>query len=64
MDYDPMYDAVYAHYGVEAVLTTIKGRAWITGVHQYFVDPSDPWPQGYVVSDTWGTTDTILQGSE
>lgn len=21
MDYDPMYDAVYAHYGVEAVLT-------------------------------------------
>src|SRR5690606_32799769 len=34
--------------GTEAVLTTIKGRAWITGLHQYFVDPSDPWPQGYV----------------
>jgi proline racemase len=47
--------------GVEAVLTTIKGRAWITGLHQYFVDPSDPWQQGYLVSDTWGVTNTVLQ---
>ena len=47
--------------GVEAVLTTIKGRAWITGIHQYFVDPSDPWQQGYLVSDTWGVTNTVLQ---
>ncbi|HEX7073597.1 MAG TPA: proline racemase family protein [Hyphomicrobiaceae bacterium] len=50
--------------GTPAVLTTIKGRAWITGIHEYFVDPSDPWPQGYVVSDTWGTTNTTLQPSE
>jgi proline racemase len=47
--------------GVEAVQTTIKGRAWITGLHQYFVDPSDPWQQGYLVSDTWGVTNTTLQ---
>jgi trans-L-3-hydroxyproline dehydratase len=26
----------------------------MTGLHQYFVDPDDPYPQGYVVSDTWG----------
>jgi proline racemase len=47
--------------GVPAVNTTIKGRAWITGLHQYFVDPTDPWPSGYVVSDTWGTSGTIHQ---
>jgi proline racemase len=47
--------------GTEAVQTTIKGRAWITGVHQYFVDPSDPWPEGYVVADTWGTSGTTTQ---
>jgi proline racemase len=48
--------------GVEAVLTTIKGRAWITGIHQYFVDPGDPWPEGYLVADTWGTSMTTRQG--
>ena len=49
--------------GTPAVHTTIKGRAWITGLHQYFIDPSDPWPHGYVVSDTWGTSLTMLQPS-
>ncbi len=48
--------------GVAAVHTSIKGRAWITGIHQYFVDPSDPWPEGYVVADTWGTSGTVKQG--
>ena len=40
--------------GKPAIIPAIKGRAWITGLHQYFVDPEDPYPQGYVVSDTWG----------
>ncbi|HHW2681366.1 TPA: hypothetical protein ACUUAY_005573, partial [Pseudomonas aeruginosa] len=21
--------------------------------HQYLLDPDDPWPQGYRLSDTW-----------
>jgi proline racemase len=37
-----------------AVLPEISGRAWITGIHQHMLDPSDPWPQGYRLSDTWG----------
>jgi trans-L-3-hydroxyproline dehydratase len=37
-----------------AILPEIAGRAWITGVHQHMLDPSDPWPEGYRVSDTWG----------
>lgn len=37
-----------------AVLTEIAGRAWITGTHQHMLDPADPWPRGYRLSDTWG----------
>lgn len=37
-----------------AIVPTVRGRAWMTGLHQYFVDPDDPYPQGYVISDTWG----------
>jgi len=37
-----------------AVLPEIAGRAWITGIHQHMLDPVDPWPEGYRLSDTWG----------
>jgi len=36
-----------------AVVPTISGRAWITGRHQVALDPEDPWPEGYRLSDTW-----------
>lgn len=36
-----------------AIYPTITGSAWITGTHQYTLDPADPWPEGYRVSDTW-----------
>jgi proline racemase len=39
---------------MDAILPEISGRAWITGTHQYMLDPSDPWPGGYRISDTWG----------
>jgi proline racemase len=43
-----------AHVGeLEAVIPSISGRAWVTGTHQYMLDPRDPWPQGYRVADTW-----------
>jgi len=38
---------------LEAVIPSISGRAWVTGTHQHMLDPSDPWPQGYKLSDTW-----------
>lgn len=44
-----------------AIEATIRGRAWITGLHHYFVDASDPWPSGYVLSDTWGTSTSVAQ---
>lgn len=39
--------------GRAAVVPSISGRAWITGIHQHMLDPSDPWPRGYRLSDTW-----------
>ena len=33
--------------GVPAVVPTITGRAWITGIGQYMLDPSDPYPTGF-----------------
>lgn len=36
-----------------AIRPTISGRAWITGRWQLTLDPHDPWPQGYRLSDTW-----------
>ena len=37
-----------------AIRPEISGRGWITGIHQHMLDPSDPWPGGYKLSDTWG----------
>jgi proline racemase len=39
---------------MDAILPEISGRAWITGTHQHMLDPADPWPGGYRISDTWG----------
>jgi proline racemase len=39
--------------GRPAIVPIISGRAWITGVNQYMLDPADPWPAGYRLSDTW-----------
>ena len=39
--------------GRPAILPSLAGRAWITGTHQVTVDPDDPWPRGYRLSDSW-----------
>ena len=33
--------------GRPAVIPEITGRAWITGMGQYLLDPSDPFPAGF-----------------
>lgn len=42
--------------GHPAIIPEISGRAWITGTHQHMLDPDDPWPEGYRLSDTWPPT--------
>ncbi|MGJ8597244.1 trans-3-hydroxy-L-proline dehydratase [Sulfitobacter sp.] len=41
-----------------AIIPEITGRAWITGTHQHMLDPEDPWPEGYRLSDTWPSHST------
>ena len=38
----------------DAIVPQIAGRGWITGIHQHMLDPDDPWPGGYRLTDTWG----------
>ena len=40
--------------GTEAIVPAISGRAWITGIHQFVLDPDDPFPEGFRLPDTWG----------
>jgi trans-L-3-hydroxyproline dehydratase len=44
--------------GRPAIVPAIRGSAWITGVTQVVVDPTDPFPEGYLLSDTWPGPDT------
>jgi len=39
--------------GLAAIKPSIAGCGFITGTHQHTLDPSDPWPDGYRLSDTW-----------
>jgi proline racemase len=44
--------------GRSAIVPAIRGSAWITGITQVLVDPSDPFPEGYLLPDTWPGGDT------
>lgn len=35
--------------GRPALVPTVTGRAWVTGTAQYFLDPSDPFPGGFLL---------------
>jgi len=51
--FDCMIDAETDVAGRKAIIPAVSGRAWITGTHQHMLDPDDPWPGGYRLSDTW-----------
>jgi trans-L-3-hydroxyproline dehydratase len=39
--------------GRAAIMPAIRGSAFITGRYELYVDPRDPFPEGYLLSDTW-----------
>ncbi|MFO1209811.1 MAG: proline racemase family protein [Amaricoccus sp.] len=39
--------------GTPGIIPVISGRAWVVGTQQLMVDPSDPFQEGYRLSDTW-----------
>lgn len=38
----------------DAIIPSLSGRGWISGVSQYMLDPSDPFPSGFTIGDIWG----------
>jgi trans-L-3-hydroxyproline dehydratase len=46
--------------GTRAIVPAIRGSAWITGITEVMVDPADPFPEGYLLSDTWPGPDTQI----
>jgi proline racemase len=36
-----------------AIVPTLSGQGWITGMGSLVVDPTDPFPEGYTVGDLW-----------
>jgi proline racemase len=46
--------------GRPAVQTRVTGRGWIHGMHTIGVDPSDPFQQGFLLTDTWGEALDLL----
>ena len=34
---------------IDAVIPAITGHAWVTGTAQYMLDPTDPFPAGFLL---------------
>ncbi len=51
--FDGRIDAALEVGGRPGISPILAGRAWITGTHQHMLDPTDPYPAGYRLSDTW-----------
>ena len=51
--FDGRIDATLDIGGRPGISPILAGRAWITGTHQHMLDPDDPYPAGYRLSDTW-----------
>lgn len=47
--------------GRQAVVPRVSGRGFIHGIHQIGLDPSDPFPEGYFLTDTWGDASDLLR---
>lgn len=39
--------------GRPGIVPTIAGQAWLTGIFQHGLDPSDPFREGYTLPDLW-----------
>ena len=52
-EFDCRIDSEVSVGGRPGIIPVIAGSAWITGTHQHTLDPADPFPAGYRLSDTW-----------
>lgn len=54
---DTVFDAVVERptrvASTDAIVPSVAGQAWITDLSKVGVDPTDPFPTGFTLSDTW-----------
>lgn len=51
--FESQIDAVTQVGSYPAVVPTVGGQGWISSIQQVGLDPTDPYPTGYTLSDTW-----------
>jgi proline racemase len=51
--FDTRIEALTREGSVDAIVPSVAGQAWITDFSKIGVDPSDPFPQGFTLGDTW-----------
>ena len=51
--FDCEIESVTTCAGRPAIRPIVAGSAWVTGTQQLMLDPTDPYPAGYRLSDTW-----------
>ncbi|MBN9458959.1 MAG: proline racemase family protein [Bosea sp.] len=51
--FDCMIESLTQVGTAAAVVPRITGSAWVTETRQLMLDPADPYPAGYRLSDTW-----------
>jgi proline racemase len=53
--YEGVIDELTSVGPYPAVIPSVTGQAWISALSQVGYDPTDPFPAGYTLSDTWFT---------
>ena len=48
---------IVAETGDGKIVPAIRGSGFVTGRYELYVDPRDPFPEGYLVRDTWPGSD-------
>lgn len=38
---------------ISAIVPEISGQGWVTGMGEYVLDPTDPFPEGLTIGDIW-----------
>jgi proline racemase len=56
--FDSAIESIITVGETDAVVPSVTGQAWITDVSQVGVEPTDPFPTGYTLADTWMHTPT------
>ena len=50
--FDAAVESTIKQGSIDAIIPSIAGQGWITQLIKVGVDPTDPFPTGYALSDT------------